>query len=126
MDGSYAYLTKNKGYFMKKIILLLVGLLFIAGNAMAGCGTCEGKAHNHANKKKNKAACELKTEQDKAACEAKKKQCKTACEAKKKQCKTACETEKNQCKTPCKAEKKKCGSDCKKPCCAVCKDNASE
>ncbi|MBL7017156.1 MAG: hypothetical protein ISR84_06320 [Kiritimatiellales bacterium] len=53
---------------MKKLLLLITGMLLLTGTAMADCGTCEGDA----KKAKGKATCEMKkgaAAADQAACE---------------------------------------------------------
>ncbi len=85
---------------MKKLLLLIVGMLVLSGTAMADCGSCAGDA-------KKKAKCELKTSQEKVECDAK--------AAKKKACKKL-------------EAAKQCGENCKKQCGALkeSKDKASE
>lgn len=86
---------------MKRLIILIAGILMLTGTAMAHCGACEGDAE----KAKGKAAAEMKKMKCGPDCT---KPCCTA----KKEMKAAA----------------KCGEDCKKPCCAgkEMKDKASD
>jgi len=84
---------------MKKLVLLIAGVLVVSGTALADCGSCGADAE----KAQKKATCEMKATQDKAACAMKSAEDKAACTKDN----AACEM------------KKKCGADCKKPCCAA-------
>jgi len=87
---------------MKKILMLILGIMLIATVVEAGCGSCPSDAKKAAKAKANASVCDIK-----GTCKADAAKAKVECEVK---------------------AAKTCGANCKKPCCSAkeIKDNASE
>ena len=75
---------------MKKLLLIITGLLVLGGTAIADCGTCEGSAADA----QKKASCKIKQASEKIPCALKKTGCKKKNAAKRAVCPKRIEKEK--------------------------------